>query len=199
MSPGPTHHCLEDITIMRVLPNIMVFSPSDWVLSGKFVEYSIKVKKPKYIRLDGKPLPRIYSETDKIRLEDGFSQIRKGKKICLVSTGYMTHKAIKAAGAFDREKIGVIDVFLLKPLNERLFVKVLRKYECVITLEEGFINKGGIDSLVSSVIDNYSLNTRLRRMGFNDAYVFDIGNREHLHALNKLDEQSIIENIKKNI
>ena len=196
---GPTHHCLEDITIMRVLPNIMVFSPSDWVLSGKFVEYSIKVKKPKYIRLDGKPLPRIYSETDKIRLEDGFSQIRKGKKICLVSTGYMTHKAIKAAGAFDREKIGVIDVFLLKPLNEKFFAKILRKYECVITLEEGFINKGGIDSLVSSVIDNYSLNTRLKRMGFNDAHVFDIGSREYLHTLNKLDEQSIIENIKKNI
>ena len=90
----------------------------------------------------------------------------EGKKICLVSTGYMTHKAIKAAGAFDREKIGVIDVFLLKPLNERLFVKVLRKYECVITLEEGFINKGGIDSLVSSVIDNSSPQYPIEKNGF---------------------------------
>ena len=57
---GPTHHCLEDITIMRTLPNLIVFSPSDWILAQKFVDYSIKVKKPKYLRFDGKPLPQIY-------------------------------------------------------------------------------------------------------------------------------------------
>jgi len=109
----------------------------------------------------------------------------------------MTYKAINAADALGADKIGVIDVFMLEPLNEKLFCKFLRKYKCVITIEEGFINKGGLDSLVSSIIDNNGLGVKLQRMGFNSAYVFDIGNREHLHALNKLDEKSIIRNIRK--
>lgn len=196
---GPTHHCLEDISIMRTLPNMEVFSPSDWVLVRSFIEYSLKVKKPKYIRLDGKPVSRIYLEAKKINFKNGFSEIRKGKDVCLVSTGYMTHKAIKAANAMGSDKSGVIDVFMLEPLNKKLFAGALRKYKRVITLEEGFINKGGLDSLVSSIIDNNDLDVKLKRMGFNSAYVFDIGNREHLHALNRLDEHSIIRMIRKNI
>lgn len=195
---GPTHHCLEDISIMRVLPNFIVFSPSDWVLSRRFVEFSIKVRKPKYIRLDGKPLPQIYSDSDAIKLENGFVEIKRGRKVCLVSTGQMTHKAIMASNALDKTGVGVIDVFLLKPLNENLFSKALNKYKYVITLEEGFINKGGLDSLVSGIIERRGLDIVLRRMGFGDAYVFDNGNREYLHALNDLNEDSIIRNIKRN-
>lgn len=193
---GPTHHCLEDIVIMRTLPNLVVFSPSDWVLCQRFVDYSIKMKNPKYIRFDGKPLPQVYGETEDIELENGFTERKKGKKICLVSTGYMTHKAIKVANLFDEDRIGVIDVFLLKPLNEELFFNALREYKCIMTLEEGFINKGGLDSLVSTIINRKNSNIRIKRMGFNDAYVFDIGGREYLHELNNLDEGSIKKNIK---
>jgi transketolase len=198
---GPTHHCLEDISIMRTLPNITVFSPSDWVLAQKFVDYSIRVKKPKYIRFDGKPLSQIYENIDDLTLENGFCEIKKGSEICLVSTGYMTHSALNAANtlAKDNINVGVIDVFLLKPMNEDLLFKAIKKYKCIITLEEGFINKGGLDSLVSCVVDSKNMNIRLKRMGFEDAYVFDIGSRDYLHKLNKLDEDSIIKNIKKMI
>ncbi len=198
---GPTHHCLEDISIMRTLPNIMVFSPSDWVLAQRFADYSIKVKKPKYIRFDGKPLAQIYENIDDVTLERGFCEIKKGSEICLVSTGYMTHSALNAANilAEDNVSVGVVDIFLLKPLDEGLFFETINKYKCIITLEEGFINKGGLDSLVSCVLDSKDSNIRLKRMGFEDAYVFDIGSRDYLHKLNKLDEESIIKNIKKMI
>lgn len=191
---GPTHHCLEDITIMMTLPNITVFSPSDWVLAEKFVDYSIKVKKPKYLRFDGKPIPRIYPHIEDIDLMNGFKELRKGEKICLVATGYMTHKAIKVADLLTHKNIsiGVIDIFVLKPFNEDLFLRSLSKYDYVITLEEAFINKGGLDSLVASIIDKRNSKKRLKRMGFKDAYVFDMGSREHLHKLNNLDEESII-------
>lgn len=195
---GPTHHCLEDISIMRTLPNITVFSPSDWVLAQKFVDYSIKIKKPKYIRFDGKPLAPIYKEIDDVTFENGFCEIRKGDEICLVSTGYMTHSAVKAANvlAEDNIDIGVIDVFLLKPLNEDLLIEALKKYRCIITLEEAFINKGGLDSLISCLVNSMNSSTRLKRMGFEDAFVFDIGGRGYLHKLNNLDEDSIIRVIK---
>jgi transketolase len=195
---GPTHHCLEDIAIMRVLPNVEVFSPSDSVLVQGFVDYSIRVKKPKYIRLDGKPLPQIYNSGKDFKIEKGFCELKKGKKLCLVSTGIMTHKAIQVAHKLSKENIdiGVIDVFLIKPLSEALFIQTLEKYQAVITLEEGFINSGGLDSLVLQLLNRKSAGIKFKNMGFSQRYVFDIGGRDHLHKLNKLDEGSIIKNIK---
>ena len=195
---GPTHHCLEDISIMRTLPNIILFSPSDWVLAQEFIDYSISVKKPKYLRFDGKPLDNIYESMESVRLDDGFKEIKKGNEICLVSTGYMTHIAIKAADMLAKDGIntGVADIFLLKPINENLFVETLKDYKYLITVEEAFINKGGLDSLVSSVIDRYDLNLKLKRIGFKDSYVFDVGDREYLHKINNLDDISIVKYVK---
>ncbi len=200
---GPTHHCLEDISIMRTLPNIMIFSPSDWILAHKFVDYSIKIKRPKYIRFDGKPLSRIYGDIDNSILNNGFTELQKGKDICLVSTGYMTHIAIKVVDIFKDcdnkdydNKIGIVDVFLLKPLNDDLLFETIKKYKYVITIEEAFINKGGLDSILSYILDKKNSNIELIRIGFKDKYVFDIGSRNYLHMLNNLDEESIVKIIK---
>lgn len=195
---GPTHHCLEDITIMRVLPNLEVFSPSDWVLAQGFVDYSIRVKKPKYIRLDGKPLPQIYNSVKDFKIERGFAELKKGKGLCLVSTGVMTHKALQVADQLSKSgiDIGVIDVFLIKPLSEALLTKALEKYQAVLTLEEGFINSGGLDNLVLQLISRGNKKMKYQNMGFSQHYVFEIGSREYLHKLNKLDNGNIIKNIK---
>ena len=196
---GPTHHCLEDISIMRTLPNLTVFSPSDWVLAEKFVDYSIKIKKPKYLRFDGKPLPKIYSHIEDKDMINGFKELKKGETICLISTGYMTHKAIKIANLLKDKNIsiGVIDFFILKPFNEDLLFNTVNEYKYLITIEEAFINKGGLDSLVAGVVDRRNSKMRLKRLGFKDAHVFDMGSREHLHKLNHLDEESIIKVIEK--
>lgn len=190
---GPTHHCLEDISIIRALPNIIVFSPSDWALAQKFIDYSIAVKKPKYLRFDGKPIPRIYENIDMTKFENGFNELFQGEKICLITTGYMTHKAINVVKKLAKSNIpiGLIDVYILKPFNEDLFFEKIKKYTDVITLEEAFINKGGLDGLISTILNNKNSDIRLIRMGFEDAYVFDIGSREYLHKLNNLDEESI--------
>lgn len=189
---GPTHHCLEDISIMRVFPNFTVFSPSDWVLLERFVDYTTAVKSPKYLRLEGKPVEGIYGEGDKFRFEHGFHELIPGSAICLVSTGYMTHVALKVAREF-RDKgvdIGVIDVFMLKPLDEERLYGALRNYGRVITLEEAFINCGGLDSLVTAVLNDNGAGIKVKRLGFKE-YIFDIGSRERLHGISGLDEKSI--------
>lgn len=195
---GPTHHCLEDITIMRTLPNFIIFSPSDWVLTQRFADYSIKVKKPKYIRLDGKPLSQIYNEAEDLDMAKGLKELKRGEEVCLISTGYMTHTAIKIANLLKELNIniGVIDIFLLKPFDENLFLELIDRYDCLITLEEAFINKGGLDSLVSCILDKKKSNIRLKRKGIEDTYVFDTGSRKYLHKLNNLDEESIIQTVR---
>jgi transketolase len=196
---GPTHHCLEDITIMRALPNIEVISPCDWMLAEKFIDYSIQVKKPKYLRFDGKPLPLIYDSSHSLKLEDGFHELKKGNKVCFVSTGIMTHKALNVYNMLSEQNInvGIIDVFMLKPINAFTIYKALKEYEAVVTLEEGFINKGGLDSLILGILNANSSKIKVANMGFVDRYVFDIGSRDYLHKLNQLDEESIIKNTKR--
>ena len=168
------------------------------VLAQGFVDYSIRVKKPKYIRLDGKPLPQIYDSIKDFKIDRGFFELRKGESICLVSTGIMTHKAIQVAEILSKEgnNIGVIDVFLIKPLNETLFMKALEKYHAVITLEEGFINCGGLDSTVLQLVSRKNNKIKFKNMGFSQRYVFDIGSRDYLHKINRIDGDSIIKNIK---
>ncbi|MFA5095954.1 MAG: transketolase C-terminal domain-containing protein [Candidatus Omnitrophota bacterium] len=190
---GPTHHCLEDIAIMKALPNLEVFSPSDWMLVKGIVEHSLRVKKPKYIRLDGKPLPQIYCSLKGFKIEKGFCELRKGRRVCLVATGMMTHKALQAAQVMD---CGVIDLFLIKPLDEPALARALKKYEGVITLEEGFVDSGGLDSLVLKVINRGRARPRFMNMGFGQRYVFEMGSRDYLHKLNHLDVAGIIKNIK---
>ena len=191
---GPTHHCLEDLSIMRVLPNIEVFSPSDWKMAESFVDYSINTKKPKYIRFDSKPLAQIYDNSDSINIETGFYELMKGGKVCLVSTGYMTHRALNVSN--ELKDVGVIDLFMLKPMNEELLFDTLKKYEYIITIEEAFVNSGGLGSLVSDVLNKYQSDIKLKKLGFNDKYVFELGNRNHLHKINALDESSIVRTIK---
>jgi transketolase len=196
---GPTHHCLEDITIMRVLPHFILFSPSDCVLTEKFVDYTINIKRPKYIRLEGKPLPQIYKENSRLNLAWGFCELSRGNKICIVSTGYMTHVALKVAKKLAEDKIqaGVIDIFLLKPVNEASLFRALRKYAVIITMEEAFINKGGLDSIISSIFRNRNSGIILKGLGFKEKYLFGGGNREYLHKLNGLDEDSVRGTIRK--
>ena len=191
---GPSHHCLEDISIMRLLPNFMVFSPSDWKLAKHFVDYSINVKMPKYLRFDGRPLPSIYEKINNTILKRGFYELLKGKKVCLVSTGFMTHRALKVAKEI--QNVGVVDIFILKPLNENLLFRTLKKYKYIITIEEGFINNGGLDALISKILRDHQSNIKLKNLGFNDKHIFEVGDRNYLHRLNKLDEMSIIKIIK---
>lgn len=196
---GPSHHGIEDINIMMALPNFVIFSPSDFVLAEKFADFSVKVKKPKYARLDSKPLPKIYDEKQRIDFGNGFHECITGKRVCLVSTGYMTHKALEVADACAKDgmDIGVIDTFVLKPLNQESFYHSLDHYNCVVTMEEGFANKGGLDTVVSNILRNKQSDIKLMNFGFDDRFVLETGNRTYLHKTNRMDKESILKVVKK--
>ena len=191
---GPTHHCLEDIGIMRILPNMTVFSPSDWKLAENFIDYSLNKKSPKYFRLDGKPVPLIYENVLDLNFGKGFYELVEGDRICLVSTGYLTHRAFEIAKEIPG--VGLVDVFMLKPLDEKSLFDILKKYNYIITIEEAFINSGGLDSLISKILRDDLSNIKLKALGINDKHVFDLGDRNYLHKLNNLDKESIVKEIK---
>jgi len=98
----------------------------------------------------------------------------------------MVHKALKAAEilADDGEDVGVVDVFMLRPLDGESLYQTLSRYKTIITLEEAFKNKAGLDSIVSSLILSRDSNLKLHALGYGDSHVFDAGNRESLAELN---------------
>jgi transketolase len=192
---GPSHQCLEDMGIMRSMPNLIIFSPSDGELVEKFVDFSIETKKPKYFRFDGKSLPLIYDKVKDLKMEKGFHELSKGKKVCFVSTGYMTHTALKTAEII--RGAGVVDVFILQPANEKALSRALRKYKHVVTLEEGFVNNGGLSAIVSEALRIGGSDIKMKIIGIKDKYVFELGERKRLHELNGLDEKSVARTVAK--
>ncbi len=143
-------------------------------------------------------MPGIYENINNLDIEKGFYELINppagGEKVCLVSTGYMTQVALKAAQKV--QGTGVVDVFILKPVDKKSLFETLKKYQWVITIEEGFINSGGLDSLISEIILENNCDIRLKKLGLKDKYLFDLGDRNYLHGLNNLDEESIIKVIK---
>jgi transketolase len=192
---GPTHHCLEDLAIMRLLPNISVYCPSDWVTAAALVDQTRATTGPKYIRFDGKALPALQEQIDANDMDQGFRELATGDKVCIISTGFMTHRAVSVAAEIGH--VGVIDLFTLKPFNGDRLMETISRYKHVITVEEGFIGGGGLDSAIGVLLSDARSHITLDRVGFNDRYVFELGSRDRLHGLNGMDNVSIADLVRR--
>lgn len=184
---GPTHHCLEDLSIMNTLPNMEVFSPADYVTAEAYVQRSLAIKQPKYIRFDAKPMAAIEENINE--LEKGFRVLQEGKKVAIISTGYMTQKAFKIAKEYNMK---VIDLYIINNYDKNLLQKELESIETIITIEEGFKNCGGLDAIINS---HFKKTKKIINLGFEKKYTFEIGDREFVHSENGIG----IEDIKKMI
>lgn len=189
---GPTHHGLEDISVVNSLPGIDIFSPSDWALAERFHDYALAHKRPKYLRLDGKPLPALYAARPEVGIEDCFCELERGEGVCLLTTGYMTHAGLEAVNLARGKGLnpGLVDIFLLRPLDAARLAKTLSRYRSVITVEEGFAGAGGLDAIVRRALGG-AASPRLTSLGFRRGFVFERGDRRRLHTLNGLDPAAL--------
>jgi len=179
---GPTHQCYEDITLMRTMPNMQVLSISDEVMAKFTPEYCLSLVGPKYIRLDAQILP-IINHDDTIDFNKGFVERRKGLDALIISTGYMTHTAIKIADLLKKENInlGIVDLFNISHFNHDNLNKIFSSYHKIISMEEGFSGRGGMDSMLFNHLSQYNLKLPLLNIGVTPEYRFEIGSRERLH------------------
>lgn len=170
---GPTHHCLEDLSIMRTLPNIEIFSPSDYILSKKILKKSIDALGPKYIRFDAGVHPAIYSEI--INLDKGFEILQEGENIAVISTSYMINYLYQSIN--ELKNIKLIDLYSITNYDVNLLKKELNSIDTIITIEEGFIAAGGLDSEI-----NFNFrDKKIINLGINKKYCLAIGKREELY------------------
>jgi transketolase len=187
---GPTHHSLEDLSLVRFLPNFEVFTPADHVVLEKFSEKMLWERRPKYIRLEGKPVESIYDTVENLDMDPGFCELRRGEKACVVSCGHMTHRALEICDRLrdEGESVGLVDVFLPKSFDREAMRTVLGRYSRVVSVEEGFLDGGGLDSLVANVMVDRKKHVRI---GIDGHHIFELGAREELHDLYGLGEKGL--------
>lgn len=193
-SDGYTHHAVEDIAIMRVLPGISIFSPCDVSSASAAVKSSYKGSGPVYIRLDkGKP-PLLYDKDEDF--SDGLALVKKGRDLLIIATGIMVHQAIKIADTLAKYSIqtGVMDLYRIKPVNEELLLRYADQSKRIITLEEHSII-GGIGSAVSELLAGKGRSLQVDRYAIADMSCSKYGDREWMHRYYELDIQSICEKI----
>jgi transketolase len=193
---GPTHQCLEDISVMRTLPNLQVYSPADHVSAAMLVDACVKNSGPKYLRFDVQALPVLYANQAP-NVELGFHVHRQGGSVCLVATGYMVHTALAVADrlATMGKTVSVIDLFSLSRFSPEKLKEALRPYSGIVTLEEGVHGRGGLDALISEFAIRHGLSTRLLTIGVEGGYRFDLGSREVLHENVGIGVNSVLERV----
>jgi transketolase len=147
-----THQALEEITLMRVLPNMTMLVPCDFIEAKKATIKAAEWKGPVYIRLGRSPSPIITNENDPFEIGKGVL-VKDGKDVTIVACGQMLYEAIAAADSLSKEKIDarVINLHTLKPVDEALLIKAAKDTGAVVTAEEHSIY-GGLGGAVSEVL-----------------------------------------------
>jgi len=160
---GPTHHLIEDVAIMRSMPNIKIHSMTDSVMSAAFARIAYENNATNYIRLYRQHLPGVYDEGDDFQA--GMAVLKESKDSYIVSMGSMTHYALELSKKLATKgvKVGVIDAYSL-PLNRKMLLKAVKKCKKIVVLEEGFM-EGGLGSAVSESLIDENVPARVKRFG----------------------------------
>ena len=192
---GATHQMLEDINLMRGLPNMTVISPSDDTQSKWAVKEAAKIKGPVYIRFGRAATPVIYDESTKFELGKAI-QFGEGKRATIFATGMMVAEALKAKEELEKEGINirVIDIHTIKPIDKEIIIKSAKETEKLISIEEHSVI-GGLGTAISEVLtDKYP--AKLIRLGMKDCFGKS-GNAQALLKYFGLTSKEIIEEVKR--
>ena len=194
---GPTHQCYEDLTLMRALPNFQVMSPSDHITASEMFNQCINMIGPKYLRFDAQVLPVIY-DSFKPNILNGFEVHKQGERICILATGFMLHTALKAAEEISQNgnNVGVIDMFHLSNFSAPKLKDICSSYSGLITLEEGFRGRGGLDSMLFEFISRENIPVKMLNIGVEPGYSFELGTRDELHEKVGIGLNSVVSQIK---
>ena len=191
---GASHQCIEDIALMRSIPNMKVFVPCDQYQAKAIVKTVADIDGPCYVRLGRGAVEDVYDENYKFELAKG-RVLKEGKKVALVATGMMVQEALKAADILAKDDISVtvVDMPCIKPIDEELIEEIAKSHEFIITCEEHNVY-GGLGSAVSEVASKKSP-VRMEMIGMQDTFG-ESGTPNELLAKYGLNADHIVEKVK---
>lgn len=166
---GASHQAIEDIAIMRAIPNMTVINPADAVTTTKAIEESLKYKGPMYIRLGRLAVPEVYNDGVDYKIGKGIL-LKEGQDATIIATGFMVHLALEAADLLKDDGIEarVIDMHTIKPIDKDLIIESAKKTGAIVTAEEHNII-GGLGGAVAEVLSE-ECPTPMVRVGIKDIF-----------------------------
>ena len=191
---GATHQMLEDIGMMRAIPNMTVISPSDDIQTKWVIKEISKINGPVYVRLSRAATPVIYDENEKFEIGKAV-QIGKGTDATIFATGDTVSEAIKAKEML--EKLGkfvrVVDIHTIKPIDIDMIIKCAKETEILVSVEDhNVIN--GLGTAIADVLTEY-YPKKLIKLGIKDTFGKS-GKAEELMEYFEINANSIVEQMK---
>lgn len=166
---GASHQAIEDLALMRSIPNMVVLNPADAVSAEKIIEAIIEYDGPCYVRLGRAPVPVVYTAESKIEIGKA-NTVQDGTDVTIIATGIMLAEAMEAAETLKAEGVSVriLDMHTIKPLDNEAVIKAAKETKAIVTAEEHTIF-GGLGSAVAEVLaENHP--TKMRRIGVKDTF-----------------------------
>lgn len=191
---GGSHQSVEDISLMRSIPNMTVVVPADGVEAEKMIFAAAEFNGPMYVRLGRSAVPTIFEEDYNFEIGKGVV-IKEGNDATIIACGIMVNEAIIAADMLKEENINVrvINMSTIKPIDTELIIKAAKETKAIITAEEHSII-GGLGSAVSEVVsENHP--TIVKKVGVNDSFG-ESGTPNELLEKYGLTAKNIVEKVK---
>ncbi len=166
---GGSHQQIEDIAIMRVIPNMKVLIPADGMAVSKLTKIISQQYGPFYMRMARSPTPVVYSDSQEFEIGKGIT-LRDGNDCTIAACGITVHMALQAADILQQEGIScrVLDIFSIKPLDVDLLESAARQTGCIVTCEEHNIVGGMGSAVAEAVSERYPV--PVRRIGAMDQF-----------------------------
>lgn len=195
---GPTHHTVEDLAMMRAVPNMTVISPAD-PLEAKKVSLAVcDHEGPVYIRLGKAGEPNLYAD-DNFPFRIGKANVmRKGRDVTLFTTGAITGSVLKAAGLLGREGIEarVVNMHTLKPLDREAVLSAAEETRAIVSIEEHSLY-GGLGGAVSEILaEEAPRKVPFKRLGLPDRFAHDYGPLDYVRNRMGLSVERIVQTAK---
>lgn len=168
---GNTHCCIEDVGILRSIPNLIILSPADGVGIVKAVFAAVECDKPVYIRLTGgEDNPIVYNNDIDFKIGKAI-ELEEGNDLTIFSTGTMVYYSLQAAKILRQNGISasVWDMHTIKPIDKAAIEKAVHKNKLIVTVEEHSVI-GGLGSAVAECVSSYKNNPSQLAIGINDFF-----------------------------
>lgn len=185
---GPTHYAIDDISVLKSLPNLTIFSPADPLEAEKSTLEAFKITGPVYIRLAKKGEPIVTNDLPDINEKDF--------EIAILSHSTMVKEAKLVAVELEKKgfKVAVVSVCKLKPIDKDLIIKISQKAKAIFTLEEHLIT-GGLGTIVSEIISENNKKIIFKRLGIKSLIPDLIGTRDFMNDAHGLSVDEIVKDI----
>jgi len=166
---GASHQAIEDLSIMRSIPNMTVINPADCIEAEQAILKAAEFLGPVYIRLGRAGVEDIYDENYKFEIGKGV-ELKQGTDVTIIATGLMVQKALKAADELSKEGISarVINIHTIKPMDKDIILKAAKETKAIVTAEEHSII-GGLGSAVLEALSD-ECPVLVKRIGVNDVF-----------------------------